>query len=511
MHLLLNKQKLYISLLFTLFSIISNGQPQRPNIVIFMVDDMGWQDCSLPFWKEKTSLNRQFHTPSMEKLAAEGMKFTNAYATPVCTPTRISMLTGMNAAHHRVTNWTSPLKDNPTDNSDQQFGVCSWNYNGLSPRRGIAHTVLATPLPQLLKDAGYFTVHIGKAHWGSNGTPGSSPANLGFMINVAGNAAGHPQSYLSEENYGNTVGKAGLQAVPDLQEYYGSGTFLTEALTLEALKAIEDPITRKQPFFLHLAHYAVHVPIMADKRFFQKYLNNGLDSIEAAYATLIEGMDKSLGDVMQYLKKKGVERNTIIIFMSDNGGLSNPGSRGGVRAYTHNLPLKAGKGSVYEGGIREPMIVKWPGVAKPGTTAEQYVIIEDFFPTILKMAGIKKYSTLQKIDGISFIPVLRNPDYLNNERPLLWHTPNKWIPNDGPGINYFSAIRQGKWKLIYSYRTGKAELYDLSVDIGEQNDLSKSETAQSQKMIRLLTAELKKYNAQVPVDKRTGIAVGYPK
>lgn len=502
--------KRFISFLLTIAVFIASAQSQRPNIIVFMVDDMGWQDCSLPFWKEKTPLNKQFHTPSMEQLAAEGMKFTNAYATPVCTPTRISMLTGMNAAHHRITNWTSPVKDNPTDNPDQEFGVCDWNYNGLSPKPGVPHTVYATPFPQLLKDAGYFTVHVGKAHWGSNGTPGSSPNNLGFMINIAGGAAGHPQSYLSEENYGNRPGKTGLQAVPDLQEYYGSGTFLTEALTLESLKAIEEPIKRKQPFFLHLSHYAVHVPIMADKRFLQKYLVAGLDSIEAAYATLIEGMDKSLGDVMSYLKKKGVDKNTIIIFMSDNGGLSNPGNRGGAGPYTHNLPLRAGKGSVYEGGIREPMIVKWPKVVKAGSIANQYVSIEDFFPTILEMAQVKKYTPLQQVDGKSFIPVLRNAGYTDNNRVLLWHTPNKWVPNDGPGINYFSAIRQGDWKLVYSYRNRKAALYNLKTDIGEQKDLSQNNPAQEQRMLQLLVDELKKYDAQLPINKKTGKPVPYP-
>lgn len=446
----------------------------------------------------------------MERLAAEGMKFTNAYATPVCTPTRVSMLTGMNAAHHRITNWTSPLPNNPTDRPDEQFTYPNWNYNGFSPVAGVPNTIHATSFVQLLKDAGYFTVHVGKAHWGSNGTPGSNPHNLGFMVNIAGSATGHPQSYLGQENYGNIPGKYTLHAVPDLQEYYGKDSFLTEALTLEALKSIEEPIKNNQPFFLHLSHYAVHVPIMADKRFLQKYLDAGLDETEASYATLVEGMDKSLGDVMDYLKKKGADKNTIIIFMSDNGGLSNSGDRGGAGPYTHNLPLRAGKGSVYEGGIREPMIVKWPQVVKPGSVANQYVMIEDFFPTILEMAKIKNYRTLQTVDGKSFAPVLKNATYKNNNRALLWHTPNKWTPNDGPGINYFSAIRQGDWKLVYSYRNQKAELYNLSTDIGELKDLSSKNPEQKQKMIQLLTNELRKYDAQLPIDKKTSKAVSYP-
>ena len=505
------QNKFFLLLVFVLLAVFSNGQSQRPNIIVFMVDDMGWQDTSVPFWTEKTPLNKQFHTPSMEKLAAEGVKFTNAYATPVCTPTRVSMLTGMNAAHHRITLWTSPLPNTPTDRPDEQLaGPTDWNYNGLSPVAGIPHTIHATSFVQLLKDAGYFTVHVGKAHWGANGTPGSNPYNLGFMVNIAGSATGHPQSFLGTDNYGNIPGRAGWHAIPNLQEYYGTDTFLTEALTLEALKSIDEPIRKKQPFFLHLSHYAVHVPIMADKRFMQKYIDAGLDSVEAAYATLVEGMDKSLGDVMHYLKKKGVDKNTVIIFMSDNGGLSNPGDRGGKGPYTHNLPLRAGKGSVYEGGIREPMIVKWPQVAKPGTVADQYVIIEDFFPTILEMAQIKNYKLLQKTDGQSFIPILKNPAYKNNNRTLIWHTPNKWTQPDGPGINFYSAVRKGDWKLVYSLRTGKKELYNLKKDIGELNDVSAANPALVQSLSKQLFSQLKQWNAPMPVIKATGKTMEYP-
>ncbi len=510
MHVFKHKHKFFIALLFIFFTTMIYGQTQRPNIIVFMVDDMGWQDTFVPFWTEETPLNKQFQTPSMERLAAEGMKFTNAYATPVCTPTRVSMLTGMNAAHHRITNWTSPRRDVPTDNPDEQFIHNDWNYNGYSPVAGINNTVHATSFVQLLKDAGYFTVHVGKAHWGSNGTPGSSPLNLGFMVNVAGSATGHPQSFLGTDNYGNMPGKAGWHAVPGLQEYYGTDTFLTEALTLEALKSIDEPIKRKQPFFLHLSHYAVHVPIMPDKRFIQKYLDAGLDKTEAAYATLVEGMDKSLGDVMDYLKKKGVDKNTVIIFMSDNGGLSNPGDRGGAGPYTHNLPLRAGKGSVYEGGIREPMIVKWPKIVKPGSVANQYVMIEDFFPSILEMAQVKNHKLLQTVDGKSFLPILKNPSYTNNSRALIWHTPNKWIPKDGPGINYYSAIRKGDWKLVYSLRTGKSELYNLKNDIGESKDLSSANPTIVQSLLKELSTQLQQWKAPMPVIKATGKRLAYP-
>jgi arylsulfatase A-like enzyme len=506
-------KKLLNFLLLALLSGTYATAQQKPNIIVFMVDDMGWQDTSVPFGNQVTALNKRYHTPNMERLAREGMKFTNAYATPVCTPTRTSMLTGMNAAHHGVTNWTSPKANNPTDNADSQMDPPTWNHNGLTPAyrqagpvAGVAHSVYATPYPQLLKDAGYFTVHVGKAHWAPAGTPGASPYNLGFIVNIAGHSAGHPQSYLGQENYGNISGKAGLQAVPDLQEYYGTDTFLSEALTLEALKTLENPIQNKQPFYLNMAHYAVHVPIQADKRFVQKYLDAGLDATEAGYASLLEGMDKSLGDIMDYLQMKGVEKNTIIIFMSDNGGLSIPGNRGG-QPHTQNLPLKAGKGSVYEGGIREPMLVKWPGEVKPGSVAKQPVIIEDFFPTILEMAKVKNYKTVQTVDGQSFIPTLRNQLYSDSTRTLIWHIPNKWTTPDGPGINFKSAIRLGDWKLIYNMRSGTSELYNLKEDIGETNDLADRYPEKVKMLSALLSNHLREWKAPMPSFKQTGKTV----
>lgn len=497
------------------FSFAGNAQKQqlatksRPNIIVFLVDDMGWQDTSLPFWTKTTELNKRYHTPNMERLAKEGMKFTNAYATPVCTPTRISMLTGMNVANHGVTNWTSQNKDTNSEQNDEQMESASWMINGLSPMPNISKTVYATPFPKLLKEAGYFTVHVGKAHWASISTPGVNPYNMGFMVNVSGHGAGRPQSYQGKDNYGNIPGKTSLLAVPDLEEYYGTDTFLTEALTQEAIKSLDAPIRNKQPFYLNMAHYAVHDPIMADSRFVQKYIDAGLNPTEAKYASLLEGMDKSLGDLMDFLEEKGIEKNTVIIFMSDNGGLSLAPPRGG-EPHTQNLPLKAGKGSVYEGGIREPMIVKWPGVAKPSTVADQYVIIDDFFPTILEMAQVKKYKTVQTVDGKTFLPILKNPSYADATRTLIWHSPNKWTTDDGPGINYFSAIRQGEWKLVYSMRTGKKELYNLTDDIGENNNLLDRYPDKVKELSSILSNELRKQKAPMPSFKSTGKVVSMP-
>lgn len=470
------------------------AQTSRPNIIVFLVDDMGWQDTSVPFWKEKTPLNKRYHTPNMQRLADAGMKFTSAYATPVCTPTRVSMLTGMNASRHGITNWTSPNRDNNTDAKDDQFAPAPWKINGMSPVPGIPNTTYATPFPQILKEHGYFTIHVGKAHWASMGTPGSSPYNMGFMVNIAGHSAGHPQSYYGKDNYGNIPGKSSVQAVPDLWAYHGTDTFLTEALTMEAIRSLEAPIRNKQPFFLNMAHYAIHTPIQADHRYFQKYLNAGLDTIEARYASLIEGMDKSLGDIIDYLKSMNADKNTVIIFMSDNGGLSLTPHRT-APAHTQNLPLRAGKGSVYEGGIRVPMIVSWPARIRAGTATDQYVMIDDFFPTILSLAGIRQYEMVQTIDGRNMMPIFTNPSYSDTSRALIWHYPNKWNNVGGPGISYYSAIRKGSWKLVYSMRDGKKELYNLKDDIAEKYDLATANPAIVNSLYNQLEKTLRENNA----------------
>ena len=489
------------------------GQKSRsakPNIIVFLVDDMGWQDTSVPFWTKITDLNRKFHTPNMERMACEGMKFTNAYAMPVCTPSRVSLMTGVNAAHHRVTHWTSPNQDTNTDYADTTLGFVNWNINGLSPVAGTPHSFYATPLPAVLRKNGYYTVHSGKAHFGSAGTPGANPLNLGFQINIAGNEIGHPASYLGKNNYDKPLqGKSNRNAVPGLEAYHGTDVFLSDAITAEALKALERPVSKKKPFFLYLAHYAVHIPLDADKRFIDRYLEAGLDSTEAKYAALIEGMDKSLGDVLAFLDQKKLADNTVIMFMSDNGGLSTTPARGG-KAWTHNLPLKAGKGSVYEGGIREPMLVRWPGVVKPQSVSDQYVIIEDFFPTILEIAGVKNPDIIQKIDGKSFLPLFRNSTLKDNEREIVWHHPNRWIPAEGPNIHFSSAFRKGDWKLIYDYRKSNLELYNLKNDIGELDDLAAANAEKVKELAVLFSNKLKKWHAQMPVWKKTGKQVAWP-
>ena len=273
------------------------------------------------------------------------------------------------------------------------------------------------------------------------------------------------------------------------------------------MKALDSAQQKDEPFFLYMAHYAIHTPIQPDYRFYQKYLDKGLPPVEAAYATLIEGMDKSLGDLMDYLERNHLTENTVILFMSDNGGLAAHTRAGEL--HTQNYPLNSGKGSAYEGGVREPMIVSWPGVVAPDTKCGDYLMIEDFYPTILEMARIKDYKTVQPIDGVSFVPLLTGTGDPSKGRSLFWNMPNNW-GNDGPGINFNCAVRNGDWKLIYYYGTGKKELFNISDDIGEKNDLSTRHPEIVKRLSKELGDHLRKVDAQRPSFKATGKACPWP-
>jgi arylsulfatase A-like enzyme len=362
-------------------------------------------------------------------------------------------------------------------------------------------------------DNGYNTIHCGKAHFGSMGTPGEDPAHFGFETNISGHAAGGLASYLGEENYGNRTdgGEQSLFAVPGLEKYWGTDTFVTEALTIEALKALDEAKKQDRPFYLYMSHYAVHIPFDIDKRFYQKYIDKGLTAHEAAYAALVEGMDKSLGDIMDWLERNGEADNTIVIFMSDNGGFATSNAWRDGELYVQNYPLSSGKGSLYEGGIREPMIVKWKGTVKEGSKCDDLVAIEDFYPSILEMAGIKDYAVPQVIDGISFVPKLKGKHIspTKDKRALYWNFPNNW-GNNGPGINFNCAIRQGDWKLVYYYETGKKELFNVCEDIWEKNDLSVKNKKLTNKLSAQLGEYLRSVKAQRPSFKSTGKLCPWP-
>ena len=457
---------------------VPNDEAKRPNIILFLVDDMGWQDTSLPFWTEKTPYNEMYETPNMERLAEKGMVFTQAYACNISSATRCSLITGANNARHRVTNWTLE-RDKTTDRQSPTIELPDWNYNGVSQVEGTPHTYVGTSFVDLLRQHGYHTIHCGKAHWGAIDTPGENPTHWGFEVNIAGHAAGGLATYLSERNYGHTRdGKAySLMSIPGLEDYWGTGTFATEALTREAIKALDKAKQYNQPFYLYMAHYAVHVPVDKDMRFFPKYVRKGLSDKEAAYASLVEGMDKSLGDLMDWLEKNGEADNTIFIFMSD----------------------------LYEGGIREPMIVRWPGVVEGGTRCDKYVMIEDFYPTLLEMAGVNPKESQTPVDGVSFLPLLQGTGDPSRGRALVWNFPNIW-GNDGPGINLNCAIRKDEWKLVYYYETGRKELYNIPQDIGEKHDLS----AEHPDIVRKLSKELGEYLRRVDAQRPSFKASGKP-
>lgn len=488
-----------------------SAQEKQPNIILFLVDDMGWQDCSLPFWDKPTKFNDTYHTPNMERLAAKGMMLTNAYSNAVCTPTRVSLMTGMNVARHGVTNWTNVNSNTPTDFKDSLLQPAKWNYNGLTPElhytTALQHTIVATPLPQILKEAGYYTIHAGKAHFASTGMPGASPINMGFDVNIGGSAAGHPGSFLASKNYRQNE-KDTSWAVRGLEKYIPEDLYLTEAITREAIHTLNQRNSNK-PFFLYLSHYAVHVPYEKDIRFYQKYIDAGLTDTEAKYAALVEGMDKSLGDIINYLEKNGLDKDTYILFTSDNGGLSLKGSRSG-EPHTQNLPLKQGKGSLYEGGIRVPMIAAGPQI-KPGSVSKQYIVSEDYFTTILQMANAYPTSVKQIVDGKSFLPVLQGKQKIvDQKKSMVWHYPNNWTNVNLKGISWASAIRQGDWKLIYFHKQQVLELYDLSKDIAEMHDLSRQQVTKTKALAHLLTQKLKERNASMPSWLSTGKTIAWP-
>lgn len=519
---------------------------QNPNIVLFLIDDMGWLDTSVAFGEEAYPFNMRHDTPNLSALAEKGAIMSSAYVCPVSTPTRTSIMSGMNAAHTRITNYTSVDRDwNPdaTDTPEAQekdvINRTEWNINGITPTKveGLERCVHVTPFPQILKDNGYYTIHVGKGHWAPNGTPAANPYNMGFCVNVAGQVAGKPRSYYAEENYGNTPDKWNYFSVQNMAEYYGTSTHLTEALTLEALKTLDYPIDNGIPFFLNFCHHAVHTPIHRDPRFFQKYVDRGMDEGQARFASMCEGVDKSLGDLIAYLDKKGVMDNTAIIFMSDNGGNSENLSKGGVR-HTQNSPLREGKASCYEAGIRIPMVVYWKGKVAAGTRLNTPVVAEDLYPTILEMAGIEEYQTVQEIDGQSIVRLLtkgsaavreamdkgritnqedaydfqidQSISGIDPEREVLAHFPHQWKPYQLHDIDYMSSLRKGDWKIVYRHREQTLELYNIAEDITERNDLSQNNPEKLQEMATALTAKLEGYDALLPTFRSTGERVPMP-
>lgn len=444
--------------------------PPRPNILLVLIDDMGAMDTSVPFRYDSNGnpvvmpLNQRYRTPNMEKLAASGMKFTNAYACSVCTPSRVSLMTGLNATRHHVTTWTA--LDTPQDTGDSPTAhpllpPADWRKAGIDPA--------AQTLPRLLQAAGYRTIHVGKGHFGPNSEPVSDPRAIGFDSNVAGSGLGGPGSYLGTQNF---VKSNPAFQVPGLQAYWGQNIFLTEVLTLEMNKALTAATAEHVPFFAYLSHYAVHSTFDdPDPRFVANYPQ--LSGTQKNFATLIEGMDKSLGDVIQKLRDLGEAKNTLVVFLGDNG--TDAPIAFDSRQIGPAAPFRGKKTHAYEGGMRVPLLISWAerDPANPfqqalpipaGGVSHDMALIWDIMPTLLDAAGVQIPSGL---DGYDLAPYLRGEPGTHRPQEFVLNFPHSHEYED-----FYVSMRSGQWKLIYRYLTKSYELYDLASDIGEQTNLA---------------------------------------
>lgn len=462
--------------------------PAKPNVVLFLVDDLGWQDTSLSFGLPEKVVGRQFKTPNLEKLAARGTRVDQAYsACPVCTPSRVAILTGVNPARNHITSWVHSGQD--TESKYPGLESPKWETRGFLP--GTAKT-----LPQLFREHGYETVQIGKAHFGAEGFPGADPTALGFDRSIGGSSAGNPSSYYGLDNFAakkkDSSDPPGHNDVPGLKAYHGKDVYLEDALATEAEKVIRGA---DKPLFLWYAPYAVHTPIQPNKRLLAKYAK--LDKTEAAYATMVESFDEGIGRIVSALRKKGRLDNTIFLFTSDNGGLSQV-ARGGY-PNLHNLPLRSGKGSAYEGGTRVPFVIAGPGIPSGRALTKLWLTGEDLFSTIAEMAGIEAAPQ----DGTSYANALMGKGDEVRSAPAVWHFPHHrgW---GGPGLEPFSSIRSGDFKAIFFYGTRTWELYNIKGDLGETRDLARSQPAKLKELAQLLSAELERMGAQYPKDEKTG-------
>ncbi|MSV29812.1 MAG: DUF4976 domain-containing protein [Bryobacterales bacterium] len=423
----------------------SAAPPQGPakplNLVLILVDDLGWADVGC--------FGSKFHsTPNIDRLCHQGMKFTNAYAAaPVCSPTRASIMTGKSPARLQMTDIVQGHRPSPKDPL-------------LAPEVRPALPLEEVTIAETLKTAGYISACIGKWHLGAKGF---YPEDQGFAVNVGGTHIGMPNNFffpdwkLSRNGPLAAVGAVPIDGQP--------GEYLTDRLTDAATSFIEE--NRDRPFFLYLAHYAVHIPMQAKTDLIERYERKA-DPADAQrnpiYAAMVDSVDQSVGKVMRKLDEMGIAGNTAVLFMSDNGGLLTPMKPNNLPP-TSNLPLREGKGHLYEGGIREPMIVKWPGVVKPGSVCDVPVISTDFYPTLVAMAGIKA-DPGHPVDGLSLLPLLKQTGKLKRDT-LYWHWPHYAIPTALPA----AAIRRGDLKLIEFFEDARVELYNLAHDPGEKSNL----------------------------------------
>jgi arylsulfatase A-like enzyme len=407
---------------------------KSPNVVLVVIDDLGQRDLGCYG-------SSFYRTPHLDRMARDGLRFTDFYAAcPVCSPTRASILTGRYPPRMTLTDWIPGRPDAP----DQRL------------KRPDTRTALPADevtVARVLQKNGYATALIGKWHLGGKG---SEPTRFGFDLNVAGDETGTARSYFAP--FADKTG-----TMPGL-ERAGDGEYLTDRLTTEAERFIEK--NKDRPFFLYLPHYAVHTPLKAPQAVIDRYKVTPAHGRQSnpTYAAMVELMDASVGRVLKKLDDLKLSDNTLVLFTSDNGGLAT--LEGVPFAPTCNAPLREGKGYLYEGGIRVPLVVKWPGKVKAGTTTDQVGCSIDFFDTILDATGTKCDS---KRDGVSLMPVLKGEKV--PERPIFWHYPHYANQGGRPG----GAIRYRGYKLIEYYEDGRLELFDLKTDISESRNLSDSD------------------------------------
>ncbi len=429
--------------------LLAGAAPQeaaKPNFVLVLIDDLGWADLGCQG-------SAFFETPNLDRLAAGGMRFTNGYAAcPVCSPTRASLMTGKYPPRVGITDWIPGRRDMP---SQKLLRPSMKNQLALEERT----------LAEALKEKGYATAHVGKWHLGGEGF---HPDRHGFDVNIAGTHQGSPPG--------------GYFAFKTPSFSIKEGEYLDDRLTDEAVRWIR--ANKDRPFFLYLAHYTVHIPIQPRKDLLAKFEakeKKGGPRENAHYAAMVASMDESVGRVVRALEDLGLDRRTVVVFTSDNGGLSV--KEGPHTPATSNVPLRAGKGHLYEGGIRVPWIVSWPGTVKPGVSRAP-VVSPDLFATFLELAGAEKGS----VDGVSLLPLLKGGE-ADPARALFWHYPHYSNQGGRPG----GVVRRGDWKLIEHYEDGRKEIFNLGDDPGETADLA----AANPDVVRDLHAKLVEWRSAV--------------
>jgi len=451
------------------FHFAADPASRRLNFVFILADDLGWADVGC-------NGGDLHETPNIDRLAAKGMRFTDAYAAgPVCSPTRASIMTGKCPARLHITIWYEGTKNPPRNRK-------------LLPPAAVADLPLEeVTIAEVLHQAGYLTAHVGKWHLGD---AAHYPETQGFDINIGGTFWGAPSTFFYPYR-GRFGSDPEFRYVPGL-EWGRPGEYLTDRLTDEALKVIER--AKDQPFLLNLCHHAVHTPIEGKPEVVERYrkkITPDMNHQNEGYAAMVDSLDQSVGRVLARLDDLGIADRTVVVFFSDNGGFINKYKE---RVVTNNSPLRSGKGALYEGGIRVPMIVRWPGITKPGSVCREPVSSIDFYPTLLEMAGLSGDARHNAdVDGVSLLPLLNDPAAPLKREALYWHYPH-YYPTTSPA----SAIREGDWKLLEYFEDGHVELYNLRDDLGEKNDLAAKMPEKADELRRRLAAWRKTVDAQLP-------------